>query len=574
MKWFTNMRVATKLISAFIIVAIIGGAMGVFGIVNMNSVDEDYQNLYTNFGVSLGDLGSAGIDFNAMRVKLMQMVMLMDEQKTAELENEIRALDENVDAYLAAFGGTIQYDNARQAYETLLDTLEQYKVVRDQVVELVKAGRQEEATSLIMSETTKYANETNRQVQELFEMRKANGNANQKKLIEQTDSTAVLMVVIVIVMTILSMILGIIIARTISKPVNKLVAAANRIADGDLNVVIDIDSKDEIGNLADSFRKMSDNLNDAMENIQSAAEQVAAGAHQISELSASLSQGATEQASSVEQLSASIEEIAAQTQLNADSSNEANVLAEAAKQKAIQGNNQMKDMLTAMDDINEASQNISKIIKVIDEIAFQTNILALNAAVEAARAGQHGKGFAVVAEEVRNLAARSANAAKETTELIEGSIKKAEIGTEIARDTATALQQIVDDVAKVAGIIDNIAKASNEQAVGINQINQGVMQVSQVVQTNSASLEEGAATSEELSAQAQVLKEQVNRFKLRAKKAGSYSSVEELRPELLELFEKMSKDKARQLSAQDTYLDADEAKPVKINLNDQDFGKY
>jgi len=574
MKWFTNMRVATKLISAFIIVAIIGGAMGVFGIVNMNSVDEDYQNLYTNYGVSLGDLGSAGIDFNAMRVKLMQMVMLMDEQKTAELENEIRALDENVDAYLAAFGGTIQYDNARQAYETLLDTLEQYKVVRDQVVELVKAGRQEEATSLIMSETTKYANETNRQVQELFEMRKANGNANQKKLIEQTDSTAVLMVVIVIVMTILSMILGIIIARTISKPVNKLVAAANRIADGDLNVVIDIDSKDEIGNLADSFRKMSDNLNDAMENIQSAAEQVAAGAHQISELSASLSQGATEQASSVEQLSASIEEIAAQTQLNADSSNEANHLSEAARQKAIQGNNQMKDMLTAMDDINEASQNISKIIKVIDEIAFQTNILALNAAVEAARAGQHGKGFAVVAEEVRNLAARSANAAKETTELIEGSIKKAEIGTEIARDTATALQQIVDDVAKVAGIIDNIAKASNEQAVGINQINQGVMQVSQVVQTNSASLEEGAATSEELSAQAQVLKEQVNRFKLRAKKAGSYSSVEELRPELLELFEKMSKDKARQLSAQDTYLDADEAKPVKINLNDQDFGKY
>jgi len=573
MKWFTNMRIATKLISAFVIVSIIGGLMGIYGIFNMNSVDEDYQNLYTNYGVSLGDLGSAGIDFNAMRVKLTNIVLITDTQKMEDLQKEINELDKQITANLAAFGESIQIDSTRQAFEEMLGSLDQYRKVRDDVIKLALAGRQEDATNLMMTEGGIYANATNSQIQELFNLRKTNGKQLESELIKQTDNTAVSMIVIVIVMMLVSISLGIIIARTFSKPVNKLVAAANRIADGDLNVVIDIDSKDEIGNLADSFRKMSDNLNDAMENIQSAAEQVAAGAHQISELSASLSQGATEQASSVEQLSASIEEIAAQTQLNADSSNEANHLSEAARQKAIQGNNQMKDMLTAMDDINEASQNISKIIKVIDEIAFQTNILALNAAVEAARAGQHGKGFAVVAEEVRNLAARSANAAKETTELIEGSIKKAEIGTEIARDTATALQQIVDDVAKVAGIIDNIAKASNEQAVGINQINQGVMQVSQVVQTNSASLEEGAATSEELSAQAQVLKEQVNRFKLRAKKAGSYSSVEELRPELLELFEKMSKDKARPSSSQDAYKD-DAAKPVKINLNDQDFGKY
>ena len=258
-------------------------------------------------------------------------------------------------------------------------------------------------------------------------------------------------------------------------------------------------------------------LSETMNEINEAAGQVEAGARQISDGGQALSQGTTEQASAIQQLNASIEEVAGETKRNASNANEANERALEVRSNAEVGNEQMSKMVTAMVDINESSKNISKIIKVIDDIAFQTNILALNAAVEAARAGQHGKGFAVVAEEVRSLAARSAEAAKETTGLIEGSIDKVEAGTKIADETAASLVEILTEIEKVTGLVGNIARASNDQATEIAQITQGIEQVSTVVQTNSATAEESAAASEELSGQAEMLKQMVGAFKLKRK---------------------------------------------------------
>ena len=286
-------------------------------------------------------------------------------------------------------------------------------------------------------------------------------------------------------------------------------------ADGDLTVHIDqsryIGDYEAIG---EALTTIVSKLRDVMSRLTESAEQVANGSKQLSEAAQTLAVGSTKQAAAVQQLTASLGEIADQTQHNASDAREASTLANSVKSSAERGDGQMKEMLISMDQINESSANISKIIKVIDDIAFQTNILALNAAVEAARAGVHGKGFAVVADEVRSLAAKSAEAASETTALIEGSVERVNAGTKIANETAEALAEIVEGISKAADIVSGIADASEHQATGIKEVNRGIEDVSQVIQSNSATSEESAASSEELFGQADMLKNLVAQFKL------------------------------------------------------------
>lgn len=297
--------------------------------------------------------------------------------------------------------------------------------------------------------------------------------------------------------------------------IDEISAALGEVADGNLTVELQKDYQGQFKKLKENMVSLAEKLSNTMLQIQQASDQVAAGSNQVANASQALSQGATEQASSVEELSASIQEISGQIRSNAENAQGARQRADQAKGALDICNEYMKSMVAAMDQISVKSADISKIIKLIDEIAFQTNILALNAAVEAARAGAAGKGFAVVADEVRNLAAKSAAAASDTTLLIEESISAVDSGSGIARQTAQAMVECAEVTAQAVNLIDKIAQASNEQAASAAQISQGLDQISGVVQTNAATAEESAAASEELSSQSNLLKELIAMFKLR-----------------------------------------------------------
>ncbi len=314
--------------------------------------------------------------------------------------------------------------------------------------------------------------------------------------------------------------------ETLKRYIDEMTHILGSIAGGDMTVSITSEFKGSFSALKESLNQSIESFDSVLTEIDTAATQVASGTRQVSDGSQTISQGATEQASEIEQLTSTITQIAAQTSQNAKNADSANVLVETAKNDAASGNSQMEEMQQAMEKIKDSSENISKIIKVIDDIAFQTNILALNAAVEAARAGVHGKGFAVVAEEVRNLAGRSAQAAKETTELIENSIAIVGSGTKIADKTADALSNIVAGVEKAADLVAQIAVASNEQVTGIAQVNNSIDQMLSVVQTNSATSEETAAASEELSSQAEMLRDMVAKFILKNKSEAAINKAE------------------------------------------------
>ena len=349
------------------------------------------------------------------------------------------------------------------------------------------------------------------------------------------------------------------------EPLKETIKVLQDMSSGDLSTFVKGNYKGDHAKIKEALNSSLESLNDLLEQVQNNIGQVSAGSNQLATTSNDLSKGSQQQAAAIQEISSTLIELTSQTNQNSDNAVHANQLSQKVGTDADLGTEKMKSMLNAMKDINSASEDISKIIKVIDEIAFQTNLLALNAAVEAARAGEHGKGFAVVAEEVRNLAQRSANAAKETTELIERTMKRVEYGSTIANETDSALSEIVNGIGKVSDIVGEIAAASKEQSNGINQVNTAVNSIDKVTQSNSAGAEETAAASEELAAQATDVQNLISQFELRNGNHHILNTPKApTQPSRLNQFQKVKKESSEK------EIDPNEV----ISLDDIDFGDF
>ena len=516
MMFFKNMKIGTKLMVFMVILEFLIGAIAYYGISVVKENDATYETIMADDVMTSSNAYEMGMHFNDARVNMLLGVNAQDPAKvqmfTAAMEKDLNHSEENLKKMQES-----AYTDAAKA--AVANVTSNYNSFRQEAVAALKAKQagqvqSPEAQAAASAKFAKLEGDIVNQLEEIADMGYSSAQSRDKAATEEMNSDVRNIILITLFLLVVSSAAGFLFNQDVKKRLGQLGQSADRIAEGDLATEVVTSTGDELGDVAASFEIMRQRVHKVLLEINQGADQVAAGAHNVSDASVALSQGASQQAASVEQLSASIAEIASQTASNAQNAEKANDLTVGTKEKAQLGNEEMQEMLSAMEEINASSANISKIIKVIDEIAFQTNILALNAAVEAARAGQHGKGFAVVAEEVRNLAARSAKAAKETTDMIEGSMAKVETGREIAHKTADALNAIVGDVSSVADIVANIAKASNEQKLALEQINQGVQQVSQVVQANSSTSEEAATASQNLNQQADIMRANVGKFRL------------------------------------------------------------
>ena len=559
--YLRNLRIRFKLY-VLIGVALIGmfiiSGMSFFLMGRMNDMTNDIS---TSWLPSIDTARELTNTLSNIRLNELGYLTAVSDEVEASSLQYLEKEKGNMDALLAAYKELIDEEETG-FYNNAMNLWTQYREADEEIIALAQQGRIEDARAILEGECVDLYNSLNSAFQEIVAYNTEGSDAAAKESASIYITSNGLMMAIVIAIILVGVFFSFVIVRLIKLPISEIEDAAVKMAKGDLDVEIAYTSKDELGVLAEqvrrlirklqviiddenkflakmaagdftvdsvceeeytggfyplliSFRGIAKKLNDTMLQISQSSSQVASGSDQVSNGAQALSQGATEQASSVQELAASISEISDKVNENADNARQANAMAGSVSSEMNMSNDKMQQMIQAMGDISSCSSEIGKIIKTIEDIAFQTNILALNAAVEAARAGTAGKGFAVVADEVRNLASKSAEASNNTSVLIENSLKAVENGTQIAGETAQSLLQAVNAVNEMTGIIGNISEASSNQAEAISQITMGIDQISSVVQTNSATAEESAAASEELSSQSQLMKSLVGRFKLK-----------------------------------------------------------
>ena len=567
-----NLKIGTRLLFCFsliIFMLIISIGISIFNLnVVANNMDRFNKECYEVESLSW----KAILELDSVESGIYKSTTTPNRALVSQYIEEIEAGIESLNLTITEIKGkdTVKPEHIAKIDEALKNS----KPITDELIALLSQSKNTQALQTMQVGLTPYIETIHSTLNEISNEL----NTNAQNFVLHAEKTKLLSIIILVVILVISVIvsigLGIYVTGSVVKPVKEISEAANAMSIGDFNYKISYDSKDELGIAAkdmtntvntlklyigkinevlnkmalgdmtvnvdidyvggfapikNSLEKILNSLNDTLSQINEASEQVASGSEQVSGGAQALSQGATEQASSIEELSASINEISEQVKTNANNSNNVSKTTSSLEEEVKAGSAQMELMTKAMVDIRQSSTEIAKIIKAINDIAFQTNILALNAAVEAARAGAAGKGFAVVADEVRNLASKSSEAAKNTTVLIENSIKAVENGTKIADKTASSMEKMVSGIQHSVLLIDQITEASNEQAVSIIQVTQGIEQISSVVQTNSATAEESAAASEELSGQANMLKNLVGRFKL---KSDGNNVEDELKTEL------------------------------------------